>query len=93
MLTACGGLVVLGETSKFISASITRITGISCRGGAGDAKVALVGGPGESVTIEFTTAVGSAGADADGHYAVQSATCAISNEGTATLSLPSGKCA
>ena len=69
MLPACGGLIVLGETSKFISASITRITGIAC-GGSEGTKVGLVGGPGESVTIEFAAqpaaeAIGNAGTQAD----------------------------
>lgn len=69
VLPACGGLIVLGETSKFISASITRITGIAC-GGSEGTKVGLVGGPGESVTIEFAAqpaaeAIGNAGTQAD----------------------------
>ena len=95
MLHQCSGLVLLGETSKFISASITRITSIACDG-SGGGKVALVGGAGESVTLSYAiptpARVVKLGRPEEGGLAMHSATCTINARGVATMSLPSGTC-
>lgn len=77
-----GGWTLLGEISKIVPVSAQRITKIVA--GEGSATITVSGVSGEKVTMAYLQFASTT---------VNSLTCVIGTSGSATMELPTGKCA